>query len=227
MYKLNCNKLFSCQATKDYTLPIRRSMLRSIVAFLVVMVVLFACWMLIGVNINIPPQRPIDQLTSARATWQAKPHTDYDMWVQVGSFSMVETFKISVKDNRVVTILHSNFLCSDNCEFQAADAVTMQAYQKAFGRFFPSTLNDLTMDNLFDLAADKLVTVPAPPLIGMCSAADVEIPRYEVAYDQTRGNITSLKYTNCPRFNFGGGLMCPVVWHCNAVIEIKKLDVKK
>jgi len=186
--------------------------------------VMFACWMLIGVTINIPAERPIDQLTAARTIWDARAAKDYEMWVGVGSFGLIDAYKISVKNDQVVSVLHGGFTRCDTCPLKPADSQTRQAYERAFSGFFPPTLNDLTMDRLFTFVADKLKDKPAPPMIAFCSNADIERNRYEVTYEPTQGYITSLRYTNCARFKIGGGLMCPVMGDCNATIMISGLE---
>ncbi|MBX3082137.1 MAG: hypothetical protein KF716_10935 [Anaerolineae bacterium] len=205
----------------------RRSWLSIAKSVVVFGLATFVSWMLIGVTVNIPAIRPIDQLTAAREVWEARAVKDYEMWVGVGSFGLIDAYKISVENDQVVSVLHGNLTRCDTCPLKPADSWTLHAYEYTFSGFFPPTLNDMTMDTLFAFAANKLKDEPAPPMLAFCSNADIERNRYEVTYEPTQGYITSLRYTNCARFKIGGGLMCPIMGDCNATITISGLEAKE
>lgn len=204
-------------------LRIRRSRLIGSVVVLLALL-LGSCWLSLGLSINISSRpRPIDQLMTAQTKWQNRYSTDYSMWIKLHSFSLIGTYKISVTNNQVVSVQDGKFEICDTCPLKAADAQAISAYQTAFGKAFPPTFTDLTMDNLFAFAADKIKDEPIPPILSICSAVDTDHWRYEATYDETQGYITSLRYTNCPRYN-GGGLLCPGISECSTEITISNLQ---
>lgn len=203
---------------------VRRS---TLILMALVLLSLFGSWLSFGLDVHVPPFRPFDVLIQERTMWIANKPSHYQMWISLKSPNMVGKYRIRVENYQVVSIEDGYVQFCETCSLPAVNADALYRYQSVFGKFFPPTMNDLTMEKLFEFAANKLIDKPAPPLIAMCSAADIEHPRYEVAYDRDQHYITSLRYTNCPSFNLGVGLLCPAVSHCNTEIAISSLQVLK
>ncbi|MBX3061892.1 MAG: hypothetical protein KF726_02895 [Anaerolineae bacterium] len=109
---------------------------------------------------------------------------------------------------------------------EPASLTTMPNWYSNFAKFLPNTLERYTMDQLFDFAAQKIQNEPIPPVIAWCGAVDGNPTRlrYEVAFDQEKGYITALAYTSCVKYDWGIGLLCPVISDCRAGFNIHDLQ---
>jgi hypothetical protein len=61
-----------------------------------------------------------------------------------------------------------------------------------------------------------------------CGIADQSNPwrmRYEATYNGQLGHIQSLVHTNCVRPGLGGGLLCPVISHCDTGLRVQTVEL--
>src|SRR5205085_4305275 len=96
----------------------------------------------------------------------------------------------------------------------AAIDADISGYAKSFGSYdsFPASLNDYTMGNLFDYAAQKLASEPTMPLVSWCGITEEMRP--QATFDEQYGYINSFSYRDTGRWNVGGGLLC---YSCNTL----------
>lgn len=166
-------------------------------------------WLWMGISVNLPPQRPIDQLEAARARWEEQRIDDYRMSISFGSFSFGGWYDITVHDGVIVE--------------RTPQTEGDYAYEQHLGNTFLASLDAYTMGNLFVFMQNQLADVPAPPLISVCGP-EINESRYEIRYDET-GYIREIAHTSCARFNLGGGLMCPALGDCSSTFRVRSFEV--
>jgi hypothetical protein len=176
------------------------------------------CWLLIGVSFNLSGQSPLEKLESSRRLWNEHDIDDYVMTVSFGSFSYVGRFYFTIHDNQITQIdTVSNAFRRDETPFPLQGTESAE-YAQSFGSYggFPPSLNDYTMDSLFDFTAQQLATEPTMPLVALCGQADYNEFRThsEATYNSELGYIQSFAHTNCGHGDFGAGLLCPVSSEC-------------
>ncbi len=180
------------------------------------------CWVLPGATIRLSPQSPLSELKAAQSIWSQQRLSDYRMTVSFASFSFIGTFHFTVQDNHVTRIESAN---SVPVAVPISPAARPGWYTN-FETFLPPTLEQYTVDQLFDFAAQKIRNEPVPPVIAWCGATngDPMRLRYEITVDREKGYITSLVYTNCVKYEWGVGLVCPVIADCSAGFHIRDLQ---
>lgn len=194
-----------------------RSCLVSILAF----ISLFVCWLLVGVSFNLSGQSPVQHLEAARSVWKQQGIDDYKMTVAFGSFSYIGRFFFTVRDNQITQISTNEHMLDPNTAVVPVTDTDLERYASSFGSYgsFPASLNDYTIDNLFDFAKQKLASEPTMPLVSWCSPSHSN-DRTEAIFSREVGYIQSFARTNCPRVDFGGGLLCPAIGDCYAGFRI-------
>jgi len=78
-----------------------------------------------------------------------------------------------------------------------------------------------TVDNLFDIAAVKVEKQPAPAVVAWCS---IESSPPRISFNSEYGYIQYYDLGNCPKSDFGGGLMCPAISDCVAGMSINNFQ---
>jgi hypothetical protein len=160
--------------------------------------------------------------------WKGQGIDDYKMMVAFGSYSYIGRFYFTVRDNQITQIdTGSPFYTSLNPT--AVQESDLSGYAKHFASYgsFPPSLNEYTMDNLFDFAARQLASEPTMPLVSWCGASnfnDALRTRTEATFNSDLGYIQSFHHTNCPRLDIGGGLLCPAIGDCQAGFSIRDFE---
>lgn len=178
------------------------------------------CWLLVGVTINFPPKSPRQKLDEARALWQNKGSKDYQMDFSFASFSFIGGYRIVVRDNQVKDILGFPIYSPDiNPKPLDADQQKL-AESNFFAQAISPDLKDYTVDGLFDIAAPKIVNQTAPALIAWCNT---NAPSPDIHFNSEYGYIESYDLGSCPKYEVGGGLLCPSIGDCNAGMRVRSL----
>jgi hypothetical protein len=199
---------------------------RRISCLVLLLPTLFLCWLLTGFSFNLSGQSPLQKLESARKVWDEQNINDYKMTVAFGSFSYIGRFYFTIQDNQITQIstVRNVLMTPTETPVYAEDADIL-GYAKSFGSYgsFPASLNDYTIVNLFDFAAQKLASEPTMPLIAWCGALNNAL-RMEATFNSDLGYIQSFHHTDCPRWDVGGGLLCPAIPHCRAGFSILNFE---
>jgi hypothetical protein len=175
------------------------------------------CW---GIYINLAPVHPIDELRTARATWDAQKLDDYMMRLRVGNYCNMISLRFTIEDNQIIKIEESydyNFEARVTPVPLDSEKSKRGWYRCGSGGFYPDTA-DFTMNNLFNIATEQLKDVPAPQPISLCGKDDryVNGNRFEVSYHATEGYITSMHSTCFSEWHIGFGFMCsPTMGECS------------
>ncbi len=192
---------------------------------LVTLLALGVCWALIGVTITFPPKNPLSELKAAQSLWQEQRLSDYVMRAQfVQSVGYFGSYDFVVENGHLSRIEQ----ISDGHAVISPD-VTPAWYGSLTGIFLEH-FGEYTMDQLFDFAAAKIQSEPAPPVVAWCGAVDGNNPtrpHYHMEFDLKQGYIKLLQYTSCVRYDFGGGLLCPIVTDCNVSIHFTLIPSSK
>jgi hypothetical protein len=183
------------------------------------------------VSFNLSGQSPLQKAEAARKVWNQHDIDDYKMTVTFGSFSYVGRFYLTIQNNQVAQIstVRNVFMTPTETPV-SAEGADISGYAKSFGSYgsFPASLNDYTMDNLFDFAAQKLASQPTMPLIAWCGLSDpsdASKMRYEATFSSETGYIQSFSYTDCGHWDFGGGLLfCPAISDCYTGFRITEFE---
>jgi hypothetical protein len=177
------------------------------------------CWLLIGVTINFPPKSPHQKLDEARALWQVKGSPNYQMDFSFASFSSIGGYRIVVHDNQVTDILGYP-IYSPNVTPKPLDSDKQKLDQSNFfAESISPDLKQYTVNSLFDIAAAKIANQPVPAVV-WCS---INAPSPDISFNSEYGYIQSYDLGNCPKFNFGGGLLCPAIGDCYAGMSVRNL----
>ena len=171
-------------------------------------------------TINFPPKSPRQKLDEARALWQAKGSQDYRMDFSFASFSFIGGYRIVVRDNQVKDIMGFPIYSPDiNPKPLDADKQKL-AESNFFAQAISLDLTDYTVDSLFDITSPKIANQAAPTLISWCS---INAPSPDIRFNSEYGYIESYDLGNCPKYEVGGGLLCPAVSDCNAGMRVHNL----
>jgi hypothetical protein len=175
--------------------------------------------MLVGVTVNRSPKSPLQKLDEARALWRAKGSKDYQMDVSFfGSFTFIGTFRIIVRENQVREILKFPMLSANIDNATPLESGKEKLDQSNYyANAISPDLKQYTVNGLFDIAAVKVENQPAPAEVAWCSN-NVPIPRLN--YNSEYGYILSFDVGNCIKWDFGGGLLCPIRTDCAANMSI-------
>lgn len=205
----------------------RRRNIKWLSCLILILSAMFVCWMVIGVSFNFLGQSPLQQLESAKTVWNANHIDDYRMTITFGSFSYDGRFYVTVRDNQIVHIdtVENVFWLAETPHAIQNDELTRYASSVGTYGNFPASLNDYTMDSLFDFTWQHLVSEPAAPLIAWCGLSDINNPdpfrwRSEATFNSQYGYIESFSQTDCIHWDFGGGLMCPAISDCYSGFRI-------
>jgi hypothetical protein len=215
-------------SASEATTPKRKRRWLTCLGLIVGLLVLFGCWLMIGLSFNFSGQSPLQQLETSRSRWDATGIDDYKMTLGVGSYNFLGGLHLIIHDDQIVEVAEYNALG----HMQVATPVSQtQAgeFVQSFAQHgnFPAELNDYTIDNLFDFAAEKLSSQATLPLVSWCNTinGDMFPLRYETVFNEVYGNLQRLRLTTCPRWDFGGGWMCGVTTHCSSSIRITDFEL--
>ena len=176
--------------------------------------------MLIGVTINFPPKSPLQKLTEARALWQAKGSKDYQMDIAFSSFSFIGGYRIVVHDNQVTDVF-GPALYDPNASTTSLKPVEGKILQADFfAQAISPDFKDYTVDGLFDIAAPKLTS--ASPIVTWCN---VDAPSPDIRYNSEYGYIQRYDLGDCPKWEIGGGMLCPTLSDCNAAMRVRNFEI--
>ena len=178
------------------------------------------CWLLVGVTINFPQKSPRQKLDEARALWHIKGSQDYQMDIIFSSFSISEGYRIVVRDNQVTDIsgflpLYMNVTPTPLKSNEETLAESNYVAQK-----ISPNLKEYTVDGLFEIAATKVSN--DAPLVTWCSIDTSLYP--DVRFNAEYGYIESYDLGNCPKWDVGAGLMCPVISDCWAFMRVRNIQ---
>jgi hypothetical protein len=184
------------------------------------LVALFGCWLLIGLSFNFSGKSPLQSLENSRDRWDATGIDDYKMRIHIGSWSNIGRYDFIVQDKNVISVAISSPLLRDDTPEPIENLETAEM-NIGFGDIFPHNFQDYTIDNLYRFASEKLSNQPPNPLVALCGLSQTH---YETTFDEAYGYLQSMNYTNCPHWDFGGGLMCTPLSHCSMGIYIDEFE---
>ncbi len=180
------------------------------------------CWMLVGITINIPPKSPLQKLNDARALWQAKGSPNYQMDIAFGSFSYIGGFRLIVHDNKVTEISEFPLLYQNVTPTPLSDLEAKSFQATYFAQTISPDLKQYTVESLFEIASSKVSNDAS--LIAFCSGTIM--PTFpDVRFNSEYGYIESYDLGNCPKWEVGGGLMCPIISDCNMGMHVRHFEI--
>jgi hypothetical protein len=199
---------------------LRRKRLKLLFIVLALFIVGGICWFLVGFTINFPPKSPHQKLDEARTLWQMKGSKDYQMDVAFSSFSFIGGYRIIVRDNQVTEIYENTLNILGKKPLESAKQNLEQS--NTFAKTISPDLNEYTVDGLFEIADPKLINQPASSLIGWCG---INAPSPNITFNSEYGYIQLYDLGNCPKWETGGGLMCPTVSDCNVAMRVRNFEI--
>lgn len=182
---------------------------------------LFGCWFMIGLSFNFSGQSPLQSLETARDRWDATGIDNYKISLTFYSDSVLGGLHLTIQNDQIVDVAEFR-----NLDYRRIPTPVAQSeadeYVQIFARYgnFPAELNDYTIDNIFNFAAEK-VSNQSSPLIAWCHAPQM---RYETVFNEEYSYLQTLIHTNCPSWDFGGGWMCGISSHCTSGIHIVEFE---
>jgi hypothetical protein len=188
----------------------------------IIVIVIFALVLLVGTlfgfRLNLP-----GELASARAKWEAQGIDSYRYRVQlVSPWYIGGGVYITVQDGEVEAIQRASNVFGEPTTTPAATTPMSDRpdwYAEQFSDWLPADFSQYSVDGLFSFLESKLPANP-PPVIEMCSIES----RYEAQFDDTRGYIDDLRFTNCPSVDIGLGLACPVISDCSMGFHVSEFE---
>lgn len=181
------------------------------------------CWLLVGITINIPPKSPLQKLNDARALWQARGSRDYQMDIGFGAaLSRIYNYRIVVHKNSVTAIYNIPFypINADSPTLGSTDGILAQ--DNSVAQAIAPDLKDYTVEKLFSITTTKLASQTLPELISFCSISSISP---FISFNSEYGYIESYDLGNCPKWEIGGGLMCPQLSDCYAGMRVRNFQI--
>lgn len=185
-----------------------------IVFFALICVIL---WVFVGIDFNFSNKTAI--LQQAQSLWRQQDIFDYNIVIHFRNSNYVADIEFEVRDGQVVTIYdHGNPL--QNEEKIEISSIYLNSY---FASQFPSTtLENYEITNLFEFIDSEINPYTNYSIISLCTTE----PQYQISYDTEYGFPNQVLYSNCPNWDFGLGLMCPIISHCQSGFSIVNFEEK-
>jgi hypothetical protein len=190
----------------------------ALIGVIVFIALLFMAAPLYGFEVHIFEPDPVQQLQAAKSLWQQKGSDSYRMEVVGGPFTVAGDFLLTFR-NGILTEAKSrnpiSALANPAEPFQPINDPNTVTFNNPTP--YPTTLQDFSMNHLFDIAESLLKSMPPAPLVSFCGQ---DGRYYTATFDPNLGYLASFEYNDCFI-----GATCGALSECVNYLRVKNFEL--